>query len=216
MHLIAPSILAANWSNLEREVRDVSRSGADFLHLDVMDGNFVPVITFGPQMVKAVSEVTSVPLDVHLMIANPEKHIEAFSESGAAIITFHLEATDHAHYLVNRLHDLGVKAGIAINPGTPVSLVEPLIDDIDLLLIMTVNPGWGGQKFIPRTLKKIEQAHRMIESSGREICLEVDGGINDETAPQVVAAGANLLVSGSYVFGSSDRASRIANLRKEH
>ena len=197
---IAPSILASDWSKLAEEVQEVSSAGADLLHLDVMDGSFVPPISFGADFVAAVKRCTSVPLDVHLMIVNPENHIESFAKAGASIITVHAEACTHLHRTVQRIHELGAKAGVCINPGTPVSALHDIVLDADLLLIMTVNPGWGGQSFIANCEQKIADTAQLIKKSGRDVMLEVDGGINAETAKRAVRLGANVLVSGSFIF----------------
>lgn len=214
MALIAPSILASNWGKLDEEVSAVCAAGADYLHLDVMDGSFVPPITFGADFVRAVKKVSSVPLDVHLMIVNPEKHVEAFVDAGAANVTIHAEVCPHLHRNVQRIHELGAKAGVAINPGTAVSTVKDILPFIDLLLIMTVNPGWGGQSFIEHSEKKIAEAKRLIDSLGAKVKIEVDGGINDATSKQCVKAGAEILVAGSYIFSSKGRYKEaIASLR---
>lgn len=203
--LVAPSILACDWSKLSEEVDAVTAAGADLLHLDVMDGSFVPPITFGADFVAAVKRSTKLPLDVHLMIVQPERHLEAFAKAGAACITVHQEACTHLHRTVQRIHELGVKAGVAINPATPVSTLHEIVHDADLLLVMTVNPGWGGQAFITRCEEKIAEASALIAGSGRDVLLEVDGGINAQTAKTAVSRGANVLVAGSYVFGQAGK-----------
>ncbi|MBQ9365171.1 MAG: ribulose-phosphate 3-epimerase [Schwartzia sp.] len=210
---VAPSILSADFSKLGDEIKKVSDAGADCIHIDVMDGRFVPNITLGAPIVKCVRHITKKPFDVHLMIEHPEDMIESFSDAGADIITFHVEATHHSHRLIQAIKKLGCRAGVAINPATPACMVEPIIEDIDMVLVMTVNPGFGGQKFIPSTLRKIRDIRNMADKCEHDIDIEVDGGINDLTAKDVIAAGANVLVAGSYVYGASDVKRAIASLR---
>lgn len=211
--LIAPSILAANFGNLAEEIQSVEKAGADWIHIDVMDGSYVPPITFGDNVVSLAKSVCKLPLDVHLMIVNPEKHIETFVKAGSSRIIVHQEACAHLHRTLAHINNCGAKSGVVINPGTPVESIFDVLELVDLVLIMTVNPGWGGQKFIDSGLGKIEKVRNQIEKSNRKIHLEVDGGVNEETAKLCVKAGANVLVAGSYIFGSKDRADAIKKLR---
>ncbi len=212
---IAPSILASDFAKLGEEVRAVSEAGADYIHVDVMDGHFVPNITIGPDVVKALRPHSRLPFDVHLMIAPADPYIEAFAQAGADIITVHPEAGPHVHRSVQLIKSLGKKAGISINPGTPLSAVKPLLDEVDLILVMSVNPGFGGQKFIPEAKQRLGHLREMIDRSERSIDLEVDGGINFETAPEAIAAGADVLVAGTATFkgGPTAYAANIARLR---
>jgi ribulose-phosphate 3-epimerase len=212
--LVAPSILAADFARLGDEVRAADAAGADWIHVDVMDGHFVPNISIGPLVVKAIRPLTKKPLDVHLMIAPADPYLEAFAKAGADLITIHPEAGPHLERSLSVIRSLGKRAGVALNPSTPESAIEYVLDKVDLVLAMTVNPGFGGQSFIPAVVDKVRALKRMI--GNRPIDLEVDGGITPETAPLVTAAGANVLIAGSAIFGAGDRdayASRISALR---
>jgi ribulose-phosphate 3-epimerase len=201
---LAPSVLAADYARLGEQVREAAAAGADYIHVDVMDGRFVPNITVGPLVVEALRRATGLPLDVHLMIAEPERHIEAFAQAGASILTVHPEAGPHVHRLVQMIKGLGVKAGVSLNPASPLALIEEVLADVDLVLLMTVNPGWGGQPFLSSVLPKIRRLRRMLDEQGLAAELEVDGGITAETAPLVVEAGARVLVAGTAVFRQAE------------
>lgn len=213
--IIAPSILASDFSKLGEECRAIEAAGADWVHVDVMDGHFVPNITIGPDVVKALRPHVNIPFDVHLMISPVDSYLEAFREAGADLISVHPEAGPHLNRTLRQIRKLGAKAGVVFNPSTSPDVIEFMMDDIDLLLVMTVNPGFGGQSFITSQLKKIERLRKMIDASGRDIILEVDGGVTAVTAPQCIAAGATALVAGSAVFkgGPDAYAANIAALR---
>ena len=212
---IAPSILSADFARLGEEVRAISAAGADWIHVDVMDGHFVPNITIGPAVVKALRPHSDLPFDVHLMISPADLYLEAFAEAGADILTVHPESGPHLHRTIQRIKALGKKAGVSLNPASPAELVETVLGDIDLILVMSVNPGFGGQSFITSQLKKIERLRRMIDDSGRSIHLEVDGGVDAANAATVVAAGADVLVAGTASFkgGAAHYAANIAALK---
>ena len=203
---IAPSILASDFARLADEVAKVERGGADFVHVDVMDGHFVPNITIGPPVVKALKRVTALPLDVHLMISDPDRYLEAFVEAGAAIVTVHVEACKHLHRTLTRIRQLGAKAGVSLNPATPVEAVKDLAGEFDLLLIMSVNPGFGGQHFITHSLQKIRQARSLVTAAGASADIEVDGGVDHTNAAALVESGATILVAGVSIFGTPDPA----------
>ncbi|MGG3572049.1 ribulose-phosphate 3-epimerase [Bacillus gobiensis] len=215
MTKIAPSILSANFAKLADEIIDVEKGGADYIHVDVMDGHFVPNITIGPLIVEAIRPVTQLPLDVHLMIENPDQYIPAFSKAGADILSVHVEACPHLHRTIQLIKDNGVKPGVVINPHTPVQSIQHVIAEVDLVLLMTVNPGFGGQSFIPDVLSKISEVAQLAEKIGKkDLLIEVDGGVNVETAKSCVDAGANLLVAGSAVFNQNDRKKAIETIKK--
>jgi len=211
---IAPSILSADFSKLGAEIKDVERGGADYIHVDVMDGHFVPNITIGPLIVDSIRPITKLPLDVHLMIENPDQYIEDFAKAGADYITVHVEACRHLHRTIHLIKSLGVKAGVVLNPATSVQLIEPIIEDVDMVLLMSVNPGFGGQKFISSVLSKIKQVKEMSEKKGLNLEIEVDGGVNEKTALLCVEAGATVLVAGSAVFNQIDRREAISRLKR--
>ena len=212
---IAPSILSADFARLGEEVKAVERAGADWIHVDVMDGRFVPNITIGPPVVKALRQVTNLPLDVHLMIEEPERYVGAFAEAGADYITVHAEATPHLHRTLQTIRSLGKKAGVSLNPHTPEEALRYVFDVLDLVLVMSVNPGFGGQSFIDSVVHKIEAVRWMIDASNKRVRLEVDGGIRPGTAAQVVNAGADVLVAGSAIFGEDDYGKAIEALRED-
>lgn len=218
--LIAPSILSADFARLGEEVVALERAGADWAHVDVMDGRFVPNMTIGPLVVSALKRVTKLPLDVHLMIVEPERYVEDFARAGADIITVHVEACQHLHRTLQQIRATGKKAGVSLNPGTPEDVLRYVLELTDLVLVMSVNPGFGGQEFIPAVLPKIQRIRKLIDASGRPIYLEVDGGVKPGTAKQVIQAGADVLVAGSAVFGpkgsgEKEYAQAILALREE-
>ena len=211
---IAPSILSADFAKLGEEIINIEKAGADYIHIDVMDGSFVPNITIGNEVVKSLRQKTQLPFDVHLMINNPDNHIKAFAEAGADIITIHAEASIHLDRSLALIKSFNKKVGVSLVPSTHENSLDYILEKLDLILIMTVNPGFGGQKFLTSQLKKIENIRNKIEKSGKKIELEVDGGINDQTAKIAIEAGADVLVSGSYIFGSGNYQQAIQNLKK--
>ena len=213
MAIIAPSILSANFVRLAEDIARVEAAGADWLHLDIMDGHFVPNLTFGPPIVAAIRKITKLPLDVHLMVTNPAELIEAFAAAGADWLTVHVETEPHLNRLVSRIRELGVRPAVALNPSTPIGVLEEILGEVDMVLVMSVNPGFGGQKFIPGSLSKVSRLKTMIDQQNRPILIQVDGGINDITAPQIINAGADILVAGSAIFGNADLAAAIQKLK---
>ena len=214
MVYVAPSILSADFARLGEEIRDVEQGGADFIHIDVMDGHFVPNLTIGPLVVEAVRPITELPLDVHLMIEAPDRYIPAFAKAGADILSVHVEACPHLHRTIQLIKEQGVKAGVVLNPHTPVQQIQHVLEDLDLVLLMTVNPGFGGQSFISSVLPKIRQVKEMAEQKGLgDLLIEVDGGVNKNTARQCIEAGANLLVAGSAVYNEKDRKKAISDIK---
>ena len=212
---VAPSILSADFSKLGEEIIKIDQAGADMIHIDVMDGHFVPNLTLGAPIVKALRTVTKLPFDVHLMINNPENLIDDFIAAGADIITIHIEAANHLHRLVQKVKSSGVKVAVSLNPATPLNTLEEILPELDMVLLMSVNPGCGGQSFIPATLNKIARLKEMIDAKKLKIDIQVDGGINLETAPKVIKHGANILVAGSAVYGSNDIKGTIAQLKQQ-
>ena len=213
MKIIAPSILSADFSALGEEIAAVEAAGADWIHIDVMDGHFVPNITMGPGVVKSLRKMTVLPFDVHLMIESPEQYIQPFAEAGSDRITVHMEASIHLHRTVSQIKELGLKAGVSLNPATPLSFVESILTDIDLLLIMTVNPGFGGQQFIQTMLSKIRQARELIDRFAPAVLLEVDGGVTLTNMPAILKAGADVLVAGASIFGSGNYRDTIGKMK---
>lgn len=211
--LIAPSILSASFACLEKQVKQVEEAGADAIHIDVMDGHFVPNLTIGPIVVRALTKITRLPLDVHLMIQHPDRFIIPFHQAGANWLTIHIEAMGHHQMMIQKISELGMKAGVALNPATCLSTLEWLIKDLDLVLIMSVNPGFGGQTFIPICMEKIQRARKMIDKSGSNAILAVDGGIKTQNCREVVKAGADLIVMGSAIFGAADPGSMVKEVK---
>ncbi len=213
MKKIAPSILSADFGRLAEEITAVEKAGADWIHIDVMDGHFVPNITIGPSVVSSLRKVTKLPFDVHLMIENPERYVETFARAGSDFITVHVEACHHLHRIVTLIRETGARAGVSLNPATPLALIEPILPDIDLLLVMSVNPGFGGQSFIGSVLPKIRRAGELVKAIAPNVLLEVDGGVTLDNARSVAEAGAEVLVAGAAVFGSSDYGKTLAAMR---
>lgn len=213
MALLAPSLLSADFVRLAEEIARVEAAGADWLHLDIMDGHFVPNLTFGPPVVAAIRKISKLPLDVHLMVTNPADLVEQFAAAGADWLTVHVETEPHLHRLVNRIRELGVKPAVTLNPATPIGLLDEILSEVDMVLVMSVNPGFGGQKFIPASLAKISRLKQTLDQIGRPVLIEVDGGVNEATAPLLVQAGVDVLVAGSAVFGSADMKATISALK---
>lgn len=211
--IIAPSILAADFANIQTEVEMLNSSQADWVHVDIMDGIFVPNISFGLPVTKAIHKHSNKPLDVHLMIENPQNYVEAFKDVGAEILTVHYEACPHLHRNIQQIKALGCKAGVALNPHTNIDLLHDIINDIDVVCIMSVNPGFGGQKFIENTYTKVRQLKKLISDKGSSALIEIDGGVNEDNAPKLVKAGADILVAGSFVFNSANPQDTISNLK---
>lgn len=214
MAIVSPSLLAANFIDLKSDIEMINSSDADWLHMDIMDGVFVPNISFGFPVLEAVSKVCKKPLDVHFMIVHPERYIAQTAKTGAMMMNVHYEACTHLHRTIQEIHDAGMKAGVTLNPSTPVSCLEDIIGDVDMVLLMSVNPGFGGQKFIENTIGKAQRLRRLITESGSKALIEVDGGVQAETAPRLVAAGVDVLVSGSYVFRAQDPHEVIRQLKE--
>jgi ribulose-phosphate 3-epimerase len=213
--LVAPSILAADFANLERDVKMINSSEADWIHVDVMDGVFVPNISFGTPVIEAIKRHATKPLDVHLMIVQPERYIETFRKIGADVITVHIEACTHLHRTIQQIHATGAQAGVALNPHTPINSLSEILADIDLVCLMSVNPGFGGQKFIERTFSKVRALKTLIQQAGSKAKIEIDGGVNSENAPQLMTAGADVLVAGNFVFSSPNPWEVISRLKNQ-
>lgn len=211
--MISPSLLSADFMRLQEEIEAIEQAGADMLHLDIMDGHFVPNITFGPMIVSQIRKITNLPLDVHLMISEPEKFVDEFISAGADILTVHVESTVHLHRLLCRIREKGVKAGVSLNPATPIYVLEEIIPVVDLVLVMTVNPGFGGQSFIYEGVDKVRKIKDMLIDNASDALVEVDGGVNNKTAQLLWGAGADVLVAGSYIFSSKDYQGSIASIR---
>ncbi len=215
MFKLAPSLLSADFSDLKNEIKKTEDGGADLFHLDIMDGHFVPNLTFGPMIVKAIRKLTQLPLDSHLMISNPDQYIEEFRKAGSDIITVHFEACTHLHRTISKIKQTGAKAGVSINPATPVHLIEEIIDYVDILLIMSVNPGFGGQKFIDTTIRKIIQAKKLITERNLKVEIEVDGGIDLNNVDLLLEAGADIIVAGSSIFNSNDVTETVKKFKQK-
>jgi len=213
MKKIAPSILSADFSKLGEEILAVEAAGADWIHIDVMDGHFVPNITIGPGPIQSLRKITRLPFDVHLMIENPERYIDAFADAGSDVITVHVEAARHLHRIIAHIRERGIKAGVSLNPATPLVQVEPILNDVDVLLIMTVNPGFGGQKFINSALPKIRKAREMVNSTAHNVAIEVDGGVTLDNIKSIAEAGADIIIAGASVFGSGNYKQTIGSMK---
>ncbi|MEE8823890.1 ribulose-phosphate 3-epimerase [Lentilactobacillus sunkii] len=210
---VAPSILSADYVNLQKDIEKVDKGGAEVLHIDIMDGQFVPALSYGPGWVKAIRPITDMTLDVHMMVTSPERFVDQFADAGADIIGVHVEATPHIHRALQMIKNKGVKAEVVINPGTPVSAIQPVLYMVDQVLVMTVNPGFGGQKFLPETVKKIAELNEIKKSQGLDFDIEIDGGVNEHTVVGAYQAGATVAVAGSYVFDADDPVSRIKAIK---